>query len=230
MDYFKEKFSVLIKNKLLVFIIVLTCLNSCKKENKIEKELLMDITKKKWLVCDKNFQSTWNLALMPTTLNFENEKLALNFSNTFQDFKIVDNKLYLDGKPRFIISDFEGKLLTLQNKDESKDYISIEKGDFTDLDKSTLENILSSHSWIFKDMNAEFKDSSLDFYDNNDEFIKGGLYKIFLYNNVLIMFINIDGSQMRETYIVNDINKDKIKFKRLLGYNDYENVDIIAKK
>ncbi len=168
--------------KIIVCVSVIMCFASCKREKGTTKNLIMDITKKKWLTYDNNVQSPWKATLMPIILDFEKDKVALNFGNYFHKFSILDDDLYLDGKARFKIIYNDNNTLTLHNNDESRSYFPLSEGGHTDLDKSTLERIITNNTWLFKDLSVKFSNTEMDFYDKQGEFVKGGFYATGLYN------------------------------------------------
>lgn len=216
--------------KILICLSVIMCLTSCKKENQTIKNPMVDITKQKWLTYDSSIQSPWKATVMPVILDFKNDKVALNFGNYFHKFSILKEDLYLDGKASFKIIYNDNNTLTLHNDDEVRNYFPLSEGNYTDIDKSTLESIIQNNTWLFKDLNAKFSNREIDFYDNQDEFVKGGFYSTVLYNKKILMFVNIDGEIERETYIIDLINKDKITLKKVLKENEYQTINLTTVK
>lgn len=212
--------------RILICLYTFMCLTSCKKEKQTIKNPMVDITKQKWLTYDGSLQSPWNATVMPVILDFNNDRVALNFGNYFHKFSILEDNLYLDGKASFEVVYNDNNTLTLHNNDEVRNYFPLSEGTYTDIDKSTLESIIQNNTWLFKDLNAKFSSREIDFYDNQGEFVKGGFYSTVLYNKNILMFVNIDGEIERETYIIDLINKDKITLKKVLNENEYQTIDL----
>ncbi|POS00541.1 hypothetical protein Q361_1692 [Flavobacterium croceum DSM 17960] len=213
-------------NKKIIYLFAVLCLVSCKKEIQIDKDSIMDITKKKWLVYDNSFQSSWKATIMPIILDFEKDKVSLNFSNSVHKYDILGDDLFLDGKSVFKITYNEDNTLTLHNNDEVRNYFALSEGVFTNIDKSTFENILTSKTWFFKDLDAKFSGTEIDFYDKQGEFIKSGFYTTALFNKEILMFLKIDGENEKETYIINSINKDRIILKKVLKENKFQTITL----
>lgn len=214
--------------KKIVYLLIIVCLASCKKENQTDKNSIMSVTKKKWLVYDNNFQSSWKAKLMPVILDFENDKVKLSFSDSLHKFDILKEDLYLDGKAVFKIILNEDSTLTLHNDDEVRNYFALAKGDFSNSDKSTFKSISTSKTWRFKNMNAKFSDAEIDFYDKEGEFLKSGFYLTAIFNKQILMFLNIDGEPEKETYIVRSFNKDRIVLDKILKDNKFQTITILA--
>jgi hypothetical protein len=190
-------------------------MTSCKKQEKMDIEDIDNIKNIKW-ISDANYEySPWNSKIMPTILDFRDSLVALNFSNTFIDYKLVDNKLYLNGSHRFNISDFNSTELFLESEGTTKRYIPLKKGLFHEDDKINFEQIIQSKHWLFNDEKTQFKDFMISIYSENQDFVKGGIYAIFLYNQNLIITLNIDGSKERELYFVKEFDQNIIKLNKL---------------
>lgn len=213
-------------NKKIIYLFAIVCLASCKKENQIDKNSIMDITKTKWLVYDNVFQSPWKATIMPIILDFEKDKVALNFSNSVHKFDILGDDLFLDGKAVFKIVYNEDNTLTLHNEDEVRNYFALSEGIFTNTDKSTFESIVTSKTWFFKNLNAKFNGTEIDFYDKQGEFLKSGFYSTVLFNKEILMFVKIDGENEKETYIISSINKDRIVLKQVLKDNKFQSITL----
>lgn len=213
-------------DKKIIYLFAILCLASCKKENQTEKKSIMDITKKKWLVYDNTFQSPWKATIMPIILDFEKDKVALNFSNSNHKYDILGDDLFLDGKAVFKISYNEDNTLTLHNDDEVRNYFALSEGVFTNLDKSTFESIVTSKTWVFKNLNAKFSGTEIDFYDKEGEFLKSGFYSTALFNKEILMFLKVDGEDEKETYIISSINKDRIVLKKVLKENKFQTITL----
>lgn len=212
----------------VIVCMIVIAFTACKKDKKMEQKKIkdIDITQIKW-ISDANYEhSPWSTTAMPMLLNFQDSLVSFNFSDRFINYEIIDDKLYLEGNYRFDISEFGENELFLENNGSVRRYIPIKKGSFNNDDKLNLEKIIQSKDWIFNNEKTKFENFMLSIYDKNDEFIKGGMYVISLYNQNLIVTLTIDGSKNRELYFIENFNEDSIVLNKLKTDDSFETVTI----
>lgn len=196
--------------RLLLLVVVTLITISCKKQSEMKLKSIDDITQIKW-ISDANYEySPWNSKMMPTLLDFKDSLLCLNFSNTFLKYEIKEHKLFLDGIYRFNIVEYRKDELYLENDGTTRRYVPLKKGSFNESDKKSLDQILETKDWVFKNEKTKFDNYMLSMYDEDGEFKKGGIYALFLFNQNLIISINIDGSKERELYFVKKFDTTEI--------------------